>query len=148
MKCKTSSLSFLRWGGGPLREDAVVEGKAMSPDKPSPTVKRAKRLRRTLSKPEAMLWQRLRASPCGEKFRRQHPAGNYVLDFYHARAKLCIEVDGIAHDMGDHPERDSVRDNWLKMFGIRTVRIPAIDVLRDPDSVVEMILTIVAERRA
>jgi very-short-patch-repair endonuclease len=126
----------------------MVEGPTMRPEKPTSTVKRAKRLRRNLSKPEAMLWQRLRTSPCGEKFRRQHPAGSYVLDFYHARTKLCIEVDGIAHDMGSNPQRDAVRDEWLASFGIVTVRVPAIDVLQDADAVVDMILGIVAERKA
>jgi very-short-patch-repair endonuclease len=119
----------------------------MRPEKPSATIKRAKRLRRDLSKPEAMLWQRLRLSPYGEKFRRQHPAGVYVLDFYHAGTKLCIEVDGIAHDMGDNPERDVARDDWLAEFGIETLRVPATDVLRNADAVANMIMQVVKARR-
>ncbi len=119
----------------------------MRPTKPHQTVKRAKRLRRAMSKPEVMLWQRLRGSPDGEKSRHQHPAGAYVLDFYHAGTKLCIEVDGIAHDMGDNPERDVVRDAWLIEFGIETLRVPAIDVLRDVDAVADMILQVVKARR-
>ena len=117
----------------------------MRPEKPSSTIKRAKRLRRVMSKPEVMLWQRLRGSPSGEKFRHQHPAGKYVLDFYHAATKLCIEVDGIAHDMGDNPDKDTSRENWLASFGIRTMRIPAIDVLRDPDAVAQSILDVVKD---
>jgi len=34
-------------------------------------------------------------------FRRQHPIGPYVLDFYCAKSRLTIEVDGMSHDVGD-----------------------------------------------
>jgi very-short-patch-repair endonuclease len=53
-------------------------------------------LRRALTLPEVLLWQVLRSRPGGYRFRRQHPAGPYVLDFFCAAAGLCIEVDGKA----------------------------------------------------
>ena len=118
----------------------------MRPSKPQATVQRAKRLRRQLSKPEAMLWQLLRESPGGHKFRKQHPAGPYDLDFFCARANLAIEVDGIAHDMGDRPERDESRDAWLKQYRIDTLRIPAIDVLRNAIGATDMIVAVIEER--
>ena len=89
--------------------------------------------------PEVLLWQHLRARPGGFKFRRQHPAGSYVLDFYSAAAGLCIEVDGKAHDMGDNPARDARRDIWLQEQGILTLRILAEDVLRDIEAVSRLI---------
>ena len=54
----------------------------------------ARRLRKEMSLPEVLLWQDLRKRPDGAKFRRQHPAGMYVLDFYCSDARLAIEVDG------------------------------------------------------
>jgi very-short-patch-repair endonuclease len=104
--------------------------------------KTAKRQRRSMSLPEALLWQRLRRSPCGISFRRQHPIGRYVLDFYCPAKKLAIEIDGIAHDMGDRPQRDEVRTGWLEAQGLRIVRIQAREVLRDPDEVAQALVTL------
>lgn len=86
----------------------------MRPAKPGATVERARRLRREMSLPEVKLWQILRKSPGGFRFRRQHPAGPFVLDFFCARANLAIEIDGFAHDTGERPMRDAARDTWLK----------------------------------
>ena len=78
---------------------------------PKKTVETARVLRRNLSPPEARLWIRLRARiPGAPVFRRQHPIGPYVLDFYCAKARLAVEVDGIGHDMGDRPRRDLRRE--------------------------------------
>src|SRR5690606_33053070 len=96
-------------------------------------------LRRAMSLPEGALWQVLRTRPGGLKFRRQHPMGPFVLDFYCPAAKLAIEVDGAAHDMGDNPERDARRDAWLKEKGIRTLRVTAADVLEDREAAVRMV---------
>jgi very-short-patch-repair endonuclease len=90
--------------------------------------------------PEVVLWQHLRARPNGLKFRRQHPAGPYVLDFYCEHARLCIEVDGAVHGFGDAPTRDRARDEWLAEAEIRTVRIAATDVLKNLDGVLDLIL--------
>jgi ATP-dependent DNA helicase RecQ len=87
-----------------------------------------------MSLPEVLLWQRLR----GRGFRRQHPVGPFILDFYCARASLAVEVDGLQHD--STTEQDARRDTQLQELGIRTLRIPASDVLRDPDAAAEHIL--------
>ncbi len=116
------------------------------PEKPAATVKRARQLRRTLSKPEAMLWSLLRTAPGGFKFRRQHPAGPYVLDFYCAKAALAIEIDGYAHDTGDRPEHDLRRDLWLREHRIETLRIPARAVLDDAVQVADGIMRLIAAR--
>jgi very-short-patch-repair endonuclease len=107
---------------------------------PRKTVEKARQLRRQLTAPEVKLWQWLRGRPGGLKFRRQHPIGPYVLDFYHAATKLAIEVDGEAHNRGDHPERDAMRDAWLSEQGLRTLRIPAIDVMREFEAVTRLII--------
>ena len=68
----------------------------------SKNVANARTLRANMSLPERLLWRELRAQD-EVKFRRQHGLGKYVLDFYCVKAKLCVEIDAIAHDMGDRP---------------------------------------------
>lgn len=114
---------------------------------PKRTVKRARSLRRTMSLPEVLLWRALRGRPDGLKFRRQHPSGDYVIDFFCLEAGVGIEVDGVSHDMGDRPERDVVRDAWLLGQGIEVLRIPARDVLGDLDAVIRHIVAVVGSRR-
>ena len=101
---------------------------------------KARHLRDNLSLPEALLWRLLKSSPDGVHFRSQHPIGDYVLDFCCAKAKVAFEIDGIAHDMGDQPERDAKRDAWLRGQGIEVVRIPASEVLKSPETVADSII--------
>ena len=112
---------------------------------PSKTIDRARRLRRTLSVPEAKLWSRLRTRAVGIAFRRQHPIGPYVIDFYCAKAKLAIEIDGISHDMGDNPRRDIQRDLWLEGQGIKVVRIAAVELRDRIDETVDAIVRMAAD---
>ena len=100
----------------------------------------ARKLRKTMTLPEVLLWQRLRKFPDGVKFRRQHSIDDYVLDFYCAEAKVALEVDGIVHDMGDNPQRDAERDDLLLEFGIEVLRVAAVDVLKSPDEVADAIV--------
>ena len=93
-----------------------------------------------MSLPEVILWQELRKRPEGFKFRRQHPAGPYVLDFYCEDARLCIEVDGGGHDVGDAPADDATRDKWLAEAGIRTFRLTAHEVLRNLGGTVQAVI--------
>jgi very-short-patch-repair endonuclease len=86
-----------------------------------------------MSLPEALLWQRLRGSPGGNAFRKQHPIDPYVADFYCSAARLVIEIDGEAHDRSDRPQRDEARTAFLRERGYRVLRIAAADVLKDPD---------------
>jgi very-short-patch-repair endonuclease len=90
--------------------------------------------------PEVILWMELRKRPAGLKFRNQHPAGKYVLDFFCASARLAIEIDGEAHSRGDQPEKDQVRDAWLNREGVRVVRVPAKAVLDDVAAVIDHIV--------
>ncbi|MFL6858775.1 MAG: endonuclease domain-containing protein [Allosphingosinicella sp.] len=105
------------------------------------TVQKARALRRQLTRPEARLWQILRDRPDDLKFRKQHPIGPYVLDFYCPAAKLGIEVDGDAHDMGTAPEDDARRDAWLRGKGLRILRIPARHLYGDIEPAVMLILS-------
>lgn len=113
---------------------------------PRDTVKRARKLRSEMSLPETVLWRELRKRPGGHKFRRQHPAGIYVLDFYCAKARLDIEVDGWVHDNPARAELDRNRSNFLRSQGIATTRVPAQRVLEDLEAVLRRIVVICDER--
>jgi very-short-patch-repair endonuclease len=99
-----------------------------------------------MSFPEVMIWQALRRQPGGLKFRRQHPSGPYILDFFCSDARLAIEIDGEAHSLGDRPQRDGARDAWLHSAEIDTLRIAAVEVLKDADTVVRGIVAQAAAR--
>ncbi|WP_421736877.1 endonuclease domain-containing protein [Caulobacter sp.] len=105
-----------------------------------PPIARARSLRREMSLPEILLWSELRGGRLGGlKFRRQHPFGPYVLDFYCAEKRLAVEVDGEAHAHEDRPEQDRIRDQRLSENGVITLRIPARDVLQSVDSAIAVI---------
>jgi len=114
--------------------------KDRSPTGKAHAVRRSRTRRKDMSFPEVLLWQVLRERPDGLKFRREHPTGEYSLDFYCSDARLAIEIDGEAHDRGDRPARDARRDAWLADRGIATMRVPAVEVLRDLDAVVRGIV--------
>ena len=100
------------------------------------SVSRARVQRRTLTPPEARLWVRLRRRAlAGLKFRRQHPIGPYVLDFYCAEAKLAIEVDGGSHSYPDRIVHDRRRTVWLEQQGLTVFRIAAEEVRINLDGV-------------
>ena len=107
----------------------------------------AKRLRKEMTPPEIGLWLALRRNEAGLRFRKQHSAGDYVLDFYCAPAKLAIEVDGESHARSDRPRRDAIRNAWLASQGLRVLRYPAQEVLTNLDGVVRHITAIAIDRR-
>jgi very-short-patch-repair endonuclease len=113
----------------------------MDRKRPTHDYAKARQLRSSMSLPEVLLWNYLRRKPQGIKFRRQHPVGSYVIDFYCPSMRIGIEIDGIAHDMGNRPATDATRDEWLTGQGVRIVRIPASEVL---ESVVDAAAAIVA----
>jgi very-short-patch-repair endonuclease len=114
--------------------------KNIAPKARSSAAQNARSLRRKMTLPEVILWHWLRQRPDGLKFRRQHPTGPYVLDFFCNDARLAIEVDGEAHSRGDRPHRDAGRDSWLRSAGIETLRIPAVEILNDSDAVLRWII--------
>jgi len=68
-----------------------------------------------------------------------------VLDFYCAKARLAIELDGVSHDMGERPQRDMQRDAWLKEHGVTVMRIPAADLTRGADDAADAIVRLAAD---
>jgi len=133
--------SPLRSNGEGDRE--AVEGLLSS----AGSVSRARVQRRALTPPEARLWVRLRRRAlAGLKFRRQHPVGPYVLDFYCAEAKLAVEVDGESHSHPTRMAHDRRRTEWLTRQGLAVFRIPAEEVRINLDGVLVSIRS-TAERR-
>ncbi len=110
-------------------------------------IKFARKLRKEMSLPEVVLWRELKGKPLGIKFRRQFPVRGYVADFACLEVRLLIEIDGIAHDMGDRPQRDERRDALLKADGWRIVRIAAKRVLAEPLPTAEAIVRLVQSLR-
>jgi very-short-patch-repair endonuclease len=99
-------------------------------------------MRREMPLPEVILWQLLRGGKVdGLRFRRQHPVGPFVLDFYCAERKLAIEVDGLAHDNAERFEQDERRTMWLNNQGIQVIRFMASDIL-DPVALEAVVVTI------
>jgi very-short-patch-repair endonuclease len=109
-----------------------------------PEVDTARRLRKRMSLPEVLLWQQLRGAKSGPKFRRQHPVGPYIVDFYCREAALIVEIDGEVHSRGDRPARDETRQAFLIENGYRVLRIPAADVLRNVGEIAASIAAFVA----
>ncbi len=103
-------------------------------------VMRARELRRSPTLPEGLLWQALRKRPQGLKFRRQHPLGPFIVDFFCPAVRMVVEVDGESHSMGDRPSQDARRDGRLREQGLRVVRFNASDVMNDVEAVVTGIL--------
>jgi very-short-patch-repair endonuclease len=77
--------------------------------------KRARAMRKAMTSAEALLWTRLRGRAEGRPtFRRRHPFGGIILDFYCAEARLAVEVDGATHWSDEAQAKDAARDHWLK----------------------------------
>jgi very-short-patch-repair endonuclease len=83
----------------------------------------ARSLRKNVTWAEKKLWIHLRNHKmAGFKFRRQQNLGSYILDFYCAEKRFCVEIDGGQHDMPEHIDLDRKREEFLRSEGIRTVR--------------------------
>lgn len=113
--------------------------KSTKPWTSTEALNRARDLRRRQSPIEGIVWKRLRAHRCdGLKFRRQHPIGNYIVDFYHHETRTVIELDGESHV--DRFEHDLQRQTWLMTQGYRVLRFSNSDVIKNLDGVLTRIL--------
>ena len=101
---------------------------------------RARSMRRQMTPPERRLWNVLKGRPDGLKFRRQHPFGPSILDFFCHEAALAIEIDGLAHELGSNPQRDVRRDAWVAEQGVRTLRFRATDMRDNLEGVLILIV--------
>ncbi len=98
----------------------------------------AREMRGRMTNAETLLWKLLRNRRVGDaKFRRQHPIGRYILDFYCDQKKLAIELDGSQH--ADAINYDKRREAWLNAQGIRVLRFWNNQVLTETETVAEII---------
>ncbi|MBN2573480.1 MAG: DUF559 domain-containing protein [Deltaproteobacteria bacterium] len=103
----------------------------------------ARALRRSSTPAERMLWQILRGRQVMQaKFRRQHPIGPFVVDFFCKEAGLVVEADGAPHF--PRPLRDHRRDAWLAAAGLVVLRLPNHLILHHPDRVLDQIRRLLA----
>ena len=110
------------------------------------SVHQARQLRKRMSPSEIRLWRVLRLRPEGLQFRKQHPFGPFVFDFFCKSAGLAIEVDGLVHDFEVTAKRDERRDQRVHQQGIETMRIAADDVRNNLEGVVTHIVRRCLER--
>jgi very-short-patch-repair endonuclease len=103
-------------------------------------------LRNNLTNAEKALWRILRGRQIsGVKFRRQHPFGDYILDFVSLEIKLAIEVDSSQH--GKVTEYDVIRAKELQAAGFQVLRFWNNEVLQNIEAVKEKIWMVVQERK-
>ncbi|MCB9740822.1 MAG: DUF559 domain-containing protein [Deltaproteobacteria bacterium] len=99
--------------------------------------------RAQMSDAERALWRVVRARRLGGlKFRRQHPIGQYVADFFCAEAHLVVEVDGHHHGDPAQVQHDRARDEWMKEQGLKVLRFTVHQVLEDVEAVKERISSV------
>ncbi|CAL4868750.1 putative protein [Asticcacaulis sp. MM231] len=106
----------------------------------------ARQMRRKLTPPEFLLWERLKDRSSGLVFKRQQAIGPYILDFYCRKARLAVEVDGGHHGYDAHRMRDEIRDIRFRNEGIETYRVSAAEVLQNPDAVADGVWLLALER--
>ena len=94
------------------------------------------------------MWSWLRDRRFGNyKFRRQHPVGDYILDFYCAELKIAIELDGAGHEVDCIAGRDTRRTRCLEKQGIFVVRIENNRMRCEPDIVSDTIQWAIDKRK-
>ena len=98
----------------------------------------ALRMRREPTRAEDKLWQELRGGKLdGLRFRRQHPLGRFIADFYCVKAGLIIEVDGGVHE--GQQDADTERDDCLQAMGLTVLRFTNVAVLSKMPEVLDRI---------
>ena len=140
----------------PLGRRVGDEGKAMTkyptnikPPLPPEFLARVRQLRRNATDAESLLWQLLRNRQLdGWKFRRQHPIGPYILDFYCDEARLAVELDGSQHAEPAQANYDIERTQALETGGIRVLRFWNNEVLKNTNAVLQEIWNVLNESLA
>lgn len=111
----------------------------------APIFQIAEKLSSKMTGPEIIIWELLRLKPGGFKFRRQHPFGKYILDFYCHSVKLSIEVDGQNHDVQKQKGYDKNRSGFLRDMVVREIRFKNEEVIENLDLVMkEIVLELLA----
>jgi len=107
---------------------------------------RARRLRRQSTDVEMKLWQRLRNKQLGVDIRRQHPVGDFVLDFYAPALRLVIELDGGQH--ASQTARDEARTRRLDERGVNVLRFWNSDVAENLSGALETVAAKISDLKS
>jgi very-short-patch-repair endonuclease len=122
---------------------------SMSPGSEWYTYERANKLRRNLTKAEEILWSNVRIfrrSIHGFRFRRQHPFGPFILDFYCHQALLAVEIDGGYHENQKQHQYDEMRTQYLKERGLEVIRFNNEEVEKNVNKVMHFMEAKALER--
>ena len=112
-----------------------------------PLKERARTLRKRPTWAEKLVWSWLRNRRFSRyKFRRQHPAGDYILDFFCEEARLSIELDGFQHGFPAQQAHDRARTRYLESMGIKELRFWNSQLRKDAASIRETIFRELQER--
>lgn len=102
-------------------------------------IDRRRELRNRATEEENILWEELRNSKIGYKFRRQHSFGGYILDLYCAKKRLIIEIDGGIHQSVSHKEYDEVRDKYFEELDYKVLRFKNSEIKSNLEEVISKI---------
>jgi len=105
----------------------------------------AKHLRKNMTDAEKVLWMYLKVGIAGLKFRRQHPIGLYIADFYCHKVKLIIEIDGSIHNEKLIKEQDEIRQKDLENWGYTIIRFTNLQAMKQGEKVVTIISEKISE---
>jgi len=109
--------------------------------KSNPKTLMARRLRHEQTSAENRLWaELLKFRADGIKYRRQHPIGDFIVDFICLEKRLIIEIDGGQHNLESERQKDNYRTEWLESEGYKVIRFWNNDVLTNIDGVIAQIL--------
>jgi very-short-patch-repair endonuclease len=101
----------------------------------------ARAMRSNMPDAEFRLWCELRNRGLdGLKFRRQHPIGPYIVDFFCPAKRLVVEVDGEQHSAEDNRRAGIQRTHWLETQGLMVIRFWTNEVIRELDAVCAAII--------
>ena len=113
------------------------------------SVRQARRFRKKSTEAETKLWNCLRnRQAAGMKFRRQHPIGDRIVDFFGTESKLAIELDGSGHTYHLCQTADLDRELDLYKSGVRVLRFTNNDILENLEGVVDSIIHAVDPERS
>jgi very-short-patch-repair endonuclease len=100
----------------------------------------ARRLRNNSTKAEIKLWSYLkRKQLMGYDFDRQKPVNNYIVDFFSNKLMLAIELDGYTHSFEEIHEKDKLKEERLRAFGITVLRFTDDDIMNNIENVLGII---------
>jgi adenine-specific DNA-methyltransferase len=111
-------------------------------------VSTARHLRKNQTVAETHMWSLLRKKQLGTRFRRQHPMGPFILDFYAPEVRLAIEVDGAVHDLAEQKDYDNFRQKLIEQHNTEFMRFRNSELENSPEAVALQVAAKVTERRS